>query len=118
MCTIWVTDASNFYSSYEKNLINEEYGDAKVEELKSTDVCKRIESEKPDAIVLDNQLPFVNSLDLVNKIEKFSPQTRIIVSCSNRRGLQTFIEHDIMVISKPINSEQFLAVIGEVYYSH
>ena len=118
MCTIWVTDASDFYSSYEKSLINEEYSDAKVEELKSTDVATRIESEFPDAIVLDSRLPFISSLDLVEKIEKCSPKTTIIISYSDRRGLQTFVEHDIMVISKPINSEQFLAVIGEVYYNH
>ena len=115
MCTIWVTDASDFYSRYEKNLINEEYSDAKVEELKSTDVFVRIETEAPDAIVLDNRLPFMSSLDLVAKIEKCSPETTIIVSYSDRRGLQNFAEHDIMVVSKPINSEQFLAVIGEVY---
>jgi len=118
MCTIWVTDASDFYSSYEKSLINEEYSDAKVEELKSTDVCSRIENESPDAIVLDNRLPFMNSLDLIAKIEKHSPKTTIIVSYSDRRGLQGFVKHDIMIISKPINSEQFLAVIGEVYNNH
>jgi len=118
MCTIWVTDASSFYSNYEKNLINEEYSDAKVEELKSTDVCSRIENESPDAILLDSRLPFMNSLDLVQKIEKCSPKTTIIISYSDSRGLQTFIEHNIMVISKPINSAQFLAVIGEVYYNH
>ena len=118
MCTIWVTDASDFYSNYETNLIKEEYSDAKVEELKSTDVFNRIENESPDAIVLDNKLPFMSSIDLVIKIEKYSPKTRIIISYSDRRGLQNFVEHDIMVISKPINSEQFLAVIVEVYYNH
>ena len=118
MCTIWVTDASDFYSGYQKNLIHEGYSDAKVEELKSTDVFVRIENETPDAIVLDNRLPFINSIDLVEKIEKCSPKTTIIVSYSDRRGLQTFVEHDIMTISKPINSQKFLAVIGEVYYGH
>lgn len=116
MCTIWVTDSSDYYSHYEKQLICDRYTDAKVEELKSTEVSNRIVNENPDAVILDNKLPFINGADLIDKIEKFSPNTKIIVSSSDRRHLDELKDKSIMVLQKPINVSNFLAVVGQVYY--
>ena len=59
MCVIWVTESSEFYSSYESDLIREQHNDAVIEEVGPEDVIRRISKETPEAVVLDNKLPYI-----------------------------------------------------------
>ena len=115
MCTIWVTDSSDFYSHYEKDLISGKYKDATVEEMCPRDVLTRIETETPDAIVLDNRLPFMSGESLVNKIKECSPDTKIVVVSSDRRGLSKIKDRVVSVLDKPLKAANFMTVIGQIY---
>lgn len=116
MCDIWITESSSCYSHYEKELICNEYKDAHVEELESTEVFDRIVIEKPDAIILDNRLPFIDGKDLIDRIGELSPETKIIIVSSDRRGIDGLKNSGIMILEKPLKAAQFLMVVGQVYY--
>lgn len=115
MCVIWVTESSEFYSSYESDLIREQYDDAIIEEVCPKDVLRRISSETPDAIVLDNKLPFISGESVVDSIKRNSPETKIIIVSSDRRGLSDMKHNVTTILEKPLQVAQFLTVIGQVY---
>lgn len=116
MCKIFVTESSEFYSQYEKQLIMDQYKDAEVEEVDPKDVIDRVCKETPDAIVLDNRLPGVNGAEFINAISKCSPNTKIIIVSSDRRGLKGIKDAALAVFDKPLLVPQFMSVIGQVYY--
>lgn len=115
MCVIWVTESSEFYSSYESDLIREQHKDAVIEEVSPQDVLRRISNESPDAIVLDNRLPFISGESVVDSVKRNSPDTKIIIVSSDRRGLNNIKSSVTTVLEKPLQVAQFLTVIGQVY---
>ena len=116
MCKIFVTESSEFYSQYEKQLILDQYNDAEVEEVDPKDLIDKICEEAPDAIVLDNRLPGVNGIDFINTISECSPNTKIIIVSSDRRGLKNIKDVALAVFDKPLLVPQFMSVIEQVYY--
>jgi len=112
---IWVTESSEFYSAYESDLIREQYSDATIEQVDPEDVVRRIVNERPDAIVLDNRLPFISGESVVDSIKRNSPETKIIIVSSDRRGLDNMKTIATTVLEKPLQVAQFLTVIGQVY---
>lgn len=116
MCTIWVTESSEFYSQYEHELISTEYADAKVEELDPAEVIRRLCKETPDAIILDNRLPGIEGGDFIEQIAECSPNTKIIVVSSDKRGLKDIESKALTILEKPLRVSQFLSIVGSVYY--
>lgn len=115
MCVIWVTESSEFYSNYESDLIREQHTDAVIEEVSPEDVIRRILKEAPDAVVLDNKLPFISGESVVASIKRNSPETKIIIVSSDRRGLSNMRHNVTTILEKPLQVAQFLTVIGQVY---
>lgn len=115
MCMIWVAESSSFYSNYESSLISDGYKDAKVEELTPDEVYLRIHSERPDAIVLDNRLPFGSGESLIEAIRSNSPETKIVIVSSDPSGLSKLKNSVSSVMEKPIKVTQFMTVIGQIY---
>lgn len=116
MCKIFVTESSEFYSQYEKQLILDRYCDAEVEEVDPKDVIDRICKEAPDAIILDNRLPDINGTEFIDAISKCSPSTKIIIVSSDRRGLKNVKDAALAVFDKPLLVPQFMSVIEQIYY--
>ena len=79
MCSTWILESNDFYSSYNKKLLDD-YPDVQSEELNPIEALKKIElGAFPDVVVLDTILPFIDGKKLMSIIKKANPQVEFII---------------------------------------
>ena len=115
MCVAFVIDSIPFYSTYNKNLLEQEEG-VYVQEFSSpNDMINAVEAGNiPDVVVMDTILPFMNGPDLIEKISKINNKIKFLVVTSDRRHIGEIKHKHIPVMEKPFLVSEFRKTFRKV----
>src|SRR5262245_27523461 len=70
-----------------------------------------IRRERPDALFLDVQMPEVDGLEVLQRLEPDTVPAVIFVTAFDRYALKAFEEHALDYLLKPFSDERFAAVV-------
>lgn len=112
MCSAWVVESSEFYSRYDKSLLDR-FSDVQTEELNPKEVLDKIKNgDKPDVMIMDSTLPFVSTKILIDKVREANPKVEFILTASSESG-STLIG-DKYILPKPFFVSDFIQIFGDI----
>ena len=84
------------------------------------EALEKAEKLKPDIIMTDIKMPFMNGLELGNKVLEILPSTKIVIfsGCDDFEYAQKAIKINVMeYVLKPINSKELIEVLNKLKIS-